>query len=202
VNCTSCGATVRADSGRFCSHCAAVLPDAPRITADQYRTHPERYEAVAAHPQYPQVVASPPEVSSIGRILGPIVMMAFGVFFAFVATRGGVGHSDPFDVFLPLFMVAWFGANLYMLAKGFAFRRAPILTSVAVVVDERTNVSTSGNGKSRSTTTTYYATLQFRDGTRIEYSTSGALAGMVTVGDAGVAFTKADTLADFQRLAV
>lgn len=78
--------------------------------------------------------------------------------------------------------------------------RAPVVRVVAVVVDERVRVS--GGGKNSSASTSYYATLQMRDGARRELGCDGALAGRIAAPDIGVAFTKEDQLVDFIRFAV
>ena len=70
--------------------------------------------------------------------------------------------------------------------------------ALAVVIDER--VAVSGGGKNSAVRTTYYATVQFQAGDRLEYETYGWLAGRIAAGDLGVAFTKGDTLIDFLRL--
>ncbi|MCE9577762.1 MAG: hypothetical protein K8W52_31805 [Deltaproteobacteria bacterium] len=60
MRCANCGAAVAAGAGRFCSHCGGVLSDAPRLRADEYRTHTERYAAVRAAPGYPDAMVHDP----------------------------------------------------------------------------------------------------------------------------------------------
>jgi hypothetical protein len=56
----------------------------------------------------------------------------------------------------------------------------------AVVVKERTEIT----GRNDNTDTTYYATLQTRDGKRTEYRVSRALVGKLVVDDIGIAYVK------------
>lgn len=67
-----------------------------------------------------------------------------------------------------------------------AVKHAPIERMTAVVVKERTEIT----GRNEATDTTYYATLQTREGTRVEYRVSRALVGKVVVDDIGIAYVK------------
>jgi len=201
VKCVHCGASVAAGSGRFCSHCGLALPDAPRITADEYRTHADRYRAVASHPRYPDAMARTPRVSSkIPETLMLVLMLAFGVGGVSFIIGEILGSSrQPRElVILPaMFGVAWVGAIGQRLFDIWRFVRAPMVRVIAVIVDERTEVS--GGGENSSASTTYYATLQLEAGRRVELTTEGNVAGMISRGDIGVAYTKGGQLITFDR---
>src|SRR5262249_48597834 len=86
------------------------------------------------------------------------------------------------------------------------YAAAPIERHIMVVVKERTKTwqpsRPASNWPEPSPVTWQLLTLQARDGTRTEYSTSDAVAAKVAAGDIGVAFTKRDTLVDFVRFDV
>ena len=189
-----------AGSGRFCSHCGTALPDAPRITPDEYRTHAERYRAVRAHERYPAAMDhTPPLPSTAPAVLALTVMLFVGVgITAYLAVRvAGTGVPS----FLPLLLgLVWAGTIGHRIVELLNLAHASVVRVVAVVVDERIKVS--GGGKNSSATTTYYATLQTEDGGRVELTTSDNVAGMIARGDIGVAYTRAGTLLELERFPV
>jgi hypothetical protein len=67
-----------------------------------------------------------------------------------------------------------------------AVKGAPIERMTAVIVKERTEVS----GRNDKADTTYFVTLQTRDGTRVEYRVTRALVGKLVVDDIGIAYVK------------
>lgn len=71
----------------------------------------------------------------------------------------------------------------------------PITREVRVVVDER--VAAGHRGATR-----YYATLQDREGRRVEYECEGWLAGRVAASDIGVAFLQGKHMIDFIRFEI
>jgi hypothetical protein len=94
-----------------------------------------------------------------------------------------------------MFIVGGLGA----FGKAMQYRNAPIERMIAVVIKERSEVSGSDTS---SASTTYYTTLQSRDGTRGEYLTYRSLVGRLAVDDIGVAYVKARTLVEFIRFDV
>jgi hypothetical protein len=67
-----------------------------------------------------------------------------------------------------------------------------------VVKTKRTNTSSGSDdmGASKS----YFATFEFEDGSREEYSVASPLYAQLAEGDAGVVFTRANTVAAFDRV--
>lgn len=119
-------------------------------------------------------------------------------------------HSEPRKVTLPprkggpgymLYalvpgVLVGIGMAVRSLAQARRFVAAPVRHVLAVVVDERVAVRTSG----RASITQYHAMLHTRDGARREYLCEGQLAGRIAPNDIGVAFLKEDHLIDFVRL--
>jgi Protein of unknown function (DUF2500) len=200
MTCPQCGAAVKQGDGRFCSHCGGALPDRPRITAEEWVTHRERFEQAERDPQYAIAVALPAPRVSMLRIVFPLVFLIFWIAIGSFITMGFADGNAGAIALAPAAMTA-FGAIAILASVVGAIRRAraPVRRRIAVVVDERTDVGTSGSGDSRSTTTTYYATLQFADGNRFELATNGGVAGMITRGDIGLAVMRGRELADFHR---
>jgi hypothetical protein len=64
MTCPQCGAAIKRGDGRFCSHCAAALPDRPRITPDEWSTHAERFDEAEGDAQHAAALSAPaPEPS-------------------------------------------------------------------------------------------------------------------------------------------
>ena len=72
--------------------------------------------------------------------------------------------------------------------------------SIALVADERTEVS--GGGKDSSASTSYHVLLEWKEGQRRELKPSARVTGAVAPGDIGVAYVKANRLLDFRRIPV
>jgi hypothetical protein len=169
-------------------------------------TDPSRFDRVEAHPEYEMAPEQPvlPADASIGiaAIVAPISMSLFGIVFLLIAIGLLVEIKPPLGfaiIFIAGALVFILG-GIAAIGKLVAFRNAPIERLVAVIVKERTDVS--GGGENREASTTYYATLQRRDGTRTEYRTYHSLVGRLAVGDIGVAYVKARTLVEFIRFDV
>ncbi len=152
---------------------------------------PTRFDRVLEHPDYPSAPAQPVLPADAGiavaAIAGPLLLSLFGAVFLLVAITLLLAIQPPFLVSL-LFVgagVVFVGGGIAMARTLIAMRDAPIERQVAVIVRERTDV-----GGREHTDTSYYATLQTRDGTRTEYRISRALVGRLVVGDIGVAYVK------------
>lgn len=160
------------------------------------RTDPGRYDKVEEHPDYAAAPAEPvlPTDAGLGlaTAVGPLMLGLFGAVFVLIAITLIVAIRPPLWFSL-LFVVGGlvFAGGGVLLARGLlAVRHAPIERMIAVVVKERTDV----RGDERSASTTYYTTLQTRDGARAEYRTSHALFGKLVVEDIGVAYVRDTTL--------
>lgn len=202
--CTQCGAPAR-DEGAFCSHCGCRLPRTGTTTPGHLSvTAAERYEQAAAHPGYEAACkhkpAEPSHPASREAAMGFVIGLALIVLSIVAMSETGVKKDLVVLLFLPLLGV---GAIVYGVVRGTVaneFTNAPVAREILVVVGEHTSVS--GGGKNSPVKTTYYATLQGKDGKRREYTCEEWLAARVAPGDIGVAFLKADYFIDFVRIEV
>jgi hypothetical protein len=205
MKCDHCGAAIK-EAGAFCSHCGTRIQRPERAAASApSATDPARYDLVAASPGLIAAQAHQPSPPSVAGIVAPLGMAVFGVFFLVFAggmlfddNSPGGGPPTAFKALFIVFPLVFIGIALGLAFKGMRFRAAPIEQQVLVVVDERVEVS--GGGKNSSARTSYHATLQGRDGSRVEYQTYGWLAGRIAAGDIGLAFLKGGWLVDFLRL--
>jgi hypothetical protein len=163
-------------------------------------TDAQRFDAVTAHPLYPEAMAWSPPSPGMLEIGLAIFMMVAGLVGLDFVYRGYLLGGRLLPIHIILFAVAWFGILGWVLVRAIRFYRAPVDRTVAVVIDERTRVD--GGGNDTSAHTHYYVTLQLRDGFRFEREADGHLAGLVTRGDAGLAYTKGDQLLFFRRFPV
>lgn len=164
-------------------------------------TDPSRFDRVEEHPDFPRMIERAPILpadASLGiAIAGPAMLSLFGIVFLAIALNLLVDTHAPFLIAL-LFLAAALAiifTGLSMASRALRFKNAPIQRCVAVIVKDRTEVA----GGESSTSTSYYATLQLRGGTRVELPTYRSLAGRLVVGDIGIAFVKSQTLVDFTR---
>ncbi len=145
-----------------------------------------------AHPEYASAPSDPvlPADATIGvaAAVGPLLMSLFGGLFLLIAITLLFVIRPPF-LFSLLFLAsgAAFLVGGIKISRGLlAVKAAPIERMTAVVVKERTEIT----GRNEATGATYYATLQTRDGKRVEYRVSRALVGNVVVDDIGIAYVK------------
>jgi hypothetical protein len=167
-------------------------------------TDPSRFDRVEAHPDYRTAPEQPvlPADASVGiAIAAPISVALFGIFV--LIAIGVLIHLRPPLMFSLVFM-AVIGAIAVNGMRRFGsiieFRNAPIERQIAVIVKERTEVT--GGTEHHAASTSYYTTLQLRDGTRVECRTYRSIVGRLAVGDIGVAYIKARTLVEFFRFDV
>ena len=166
------------------------------MTAD-----PERFDRVTQHADYAATADRRIELpySSVLAVAGPGLVTMFGVLFLLVAIGMIVAIGPPllFSIIFIGMAIAFIVGSAGLTRRGFQFHAMPIVPTVALVIKDRTDVSGQEH-----TSTTYYTTLQTRDGQRMEYLTPGKLAGILSVDDIGVAFIKGHMLVDFQRFDV
>jgi hypothetical protein len=163
------------------------------------RTDPSRFDRVEQHPELgsaPEQPVLPADAGvSVAAVAAPLLLSLFGALFLLVAITILLTLGAPL-----IFSVIFVAGGLVFVLGGIAMARgvvalrdAPVDRLIAVIVKERTQVS----GDSNSSSTTYYTTLQMRDGRRVEYRTAGSLAGRLVIDDIGVAYVKSYTL-DFR----
>jgi hypothetical protein len=202
MTCPQCGAAIKRGDGRFCSHCAAALPDRPRIAPEEWSTHVERFEEAERHPQHAFAMGAPaPKPALVTTVVVPAVFLVFWLGIGSFVTSGFAQHGGAMVLFPLGMLVVGVVVVGKSIVRALAKASAPVERRLAVVVDERTDISTHGSGDDRRTSTTYYTTLQFKDGARLELPTSGSITGTVTRGDIGLAVMRGGDLVDFHRFA-
>lgn len=209
IRCQNCGALQQGSASAACQYCGAAFalpePNAPpahvepapepaRVPAPEPVTLQQRLRRLDALPDRDARFGGPSERVSarqseltrsdrvqMGCGIGLLVVAGWLLLPCCAATR------DPrlfaFAV-LPL-GIATLG---FFLVRGARRRvravRADLVPCTAAIADKRTHVESRGERAH----TTYFATLEFPDGTRDEHETTGDLYGMLRPGDVGVAW--------------
>lgn len=169
-------------------------------------TDSSRFDRVVAHPEYGTAPNEPvlPADAGIGiaAVVAPLSLSLFGIVFLLIAIGLLIAIRPPL-VFSLMFIAGallFIAAGLGAVARVMQFRNAPIERLVAVIVKDRTEVH--GGGHDSQASTSYYTTLQRRDGSRVECRTYRSLVGRIAIGDIGVAYVKAHALIEFIRFDV
>jgi Protein of unknown function (DUF2500) len=110
-----------------------------------------------------------------------------------------------FSLIFPAFVVGIFvlvfGLFGYAIFKGISTaaynRKQPIINREAKVVSKRQHVS--GGGGNSSTSTSYYITFEFADGSREEFSLSSREYGLIAEGDKGTLHSQGTWYKNFKR---
>jgi Protein of unknown function (DUF2500) len=207
TDCQHCGATIRNRSARFCEFCGT---EHVRITSEETATpteqRAERFTRLNHHADLPGLMDRQPEIPPaipMGAKLfgGAFLVMTSIISIVFLVV--GIAML-PFGLILLIPLALIWGGKL--LVFGRIKRRvrdydeSELVRRPAIIVAQRTKVS--GGGQNSSATTTNFVTIEVEDGRRDEFRTPDEVYGVLTVGDAGVAYLKFDLLLDFQRVAV
>lgn len=197
MNCSECKAPVRKGDGRFCSHCGTTLPDAPRITPDEWAVHPERFDEAEASDAVAKAMTAQAPPASLLAILFPMVFLGFwvgiGSFMLSMASEAPIFFTLAAGTILSIGVI---GVGS-VIVNGIRFSRSPVERRVLAVIDKRIRVR--GGGDDTAATTHYFATLADRDGGRTEFKTTGPVAGQIATGDIGLALVRMKTLVAFHR---
>lgn len=204
--CSNCGAAVARRAARFCEFCGTELP------AEAVATPPSPFGDVAS--RFAELERSaglaalmqrdPARETEAGRgLLGETgCAVAFTLLVcsvvAFVAFSSMAFFPPAAFVALAIGGVALYGL-ITSIARSHVLTTGPLERLTALVVDERTKISGHRDGHAR---TEYFTTLQLADGERIEVPALERVVGRTTRGDMGVAYLRAGTLVDFQRVPV
>lgn len=195
-HCASCGAAFKTEAERFCPYCGTQRPSPEeKVVATSVA---ERFEIAEHDPEVERLMALEPGLtaataSDVGATMRPLVacIVLVVISIAFASNHAGI---------LTLFPLAMAGIVLFKTLKNAAgaveLRTATTERSIARVADERTEV----RGANDRTHTTYFVTLESKDGARREYRVDAAMAGRVAPNDLGVAYVRADRLLDFRRV--
>lgn len=198
TKCPQCGARPRGE-GTSCEFCGTRLPPPPVETVVVAESAPRRFERLESHPQLEHLLRKQPSAT------GPIVSGVVGTMFAlaFVVIAGVMVFLFQFTGPLVIVPIVVLCIGLFTLARTLRqstrLASADLVAAPVLVADLRTQVSGGGDGPAH---TRYYVTIERRDGSRNELVSSPKLAGRIARGDMGVAYVKADTLIDFERVQV
>lgn len=166
-------------------------------------TDPARFDRVTSHPDYATTATRAIELpyGPIGAIAAPAGLALFGVLFLLISIGLLIEIKPPiwFSIALVGGVLMFIGGGAAMAVRSVRFHNLPIVREVAVITKERTEVTSSERSHAH---TTYYTTLQARDGSRAEYLTPDRLIGRLAIDDIGVAYLKGHMLVEFTRFEV
>jgi hypothetical protein len=111
-------------------------------------------------------------------------------------------------IFIPIFFICWISIVVFIF-RGIITtisnerriatrnRASPLLSREAQIVGKRQNVR---GGSETSTTTSYYLTFEFTDGSRKEFGVTGEEYGLLAEGDRGMLQSQGTWYKGFNRL--
>lgn len=163
-------------------------------------THADRFDGVRKHKSYSEHNSFTPRLGLATTYMPGLFAIGVGAGFYLFTSQMFTGDF-PGQAFKLMFavipgLIVLFG--IYALFRAYQLAKAPWRRRIAVVVDERTEVTTQ-NDRAR---TQHFCTLQWEDGDRTEMKTKSKVAGIATRGDIGIVYTKLDQLIDFRRVDV
>lgn len=190
--CPNCSAPVTEPRSEGCGYCGAVL--APSSTAVLESNVSARFAAVERSPTYPELMMHVPDASAY--VNSYVFFLVFCVIWSIMAAAITV----PFLITGPLVVIPLAMCLLgvvgffHILGRMRRFQAAPLERVIAIVRDERIEVS--GGGK-LGPTTHHHVLLEQRDGRRAEHRCSASISARVAPGDIGVAYLKDDVVLEF-----
>jgi hypothetical protein len=210
TNCPNCGAKLARPDLSLCAYCAMPLAMGGRATVADDETS-KRLQRMREHANFPAAQAFVPPDPEVERavatrrnrglalfVLGIVwVALALGV----QALRSGIDPQNPW---------LWVGEALMLLGltriltAGMARRLAtgskPLLVRPAIVAERRSETNAEGRFGAR---TMYFFTLRFDDGAEGEFRWPGQGLSNEPMqnGQVGIAYTRAEDLVAFRKLA-
>lgn len=116
---------------------------------------------------------------------------------------------DPFfsimNIIFPIFFIGIFGVILFTIIKGIKEwnynNKQPIIPVEARIVSKRSSTShhTHGENHMTTTSTSYYVTFEYSNGSRQEFHVSGTEFGLLAEGDKGILSFQGTRFIDFKR---
>jgi hypothetical protein len=198
MKCSNCGATIP-DGSRKCVYCGE--PAAVTATAAAVEQPANVFERIRQSPQFQQA-RSVERLAAIAKpgilmLAIPVVFLAVFVIAALAMAKTAANFAPPIFVIVPVGMaIIGIMMAVAVVQGGVKVAKAPLVPRAAVVRLKRSETS----GSSDSTSTSYFATFEFPDGSREEFSLTSALYAQLAERDAGVLFTRANTAAAFDRV--
>jgi Protein of unknown function (DUF2500)/zinc-ribbon domain len=200
MKCSSCGATIP-DGSQKCAYCGESKPmvaapvEEPGNVFQRIRESPQFQRANGAE----RLAAIAKPGAMIGMVIG-VVFLAVFVTAAFGIASMAVGQGAP-KVFaiVPVGMgIVGILMAVAVVGGGIKLAKAPLVARAGVVKTKRAN--TSSGSVHMGSSTSYFATFEFEDGSREEFSVASSLYAQLAEGDAGVVFVRANTAAAFDRV--
>ncbi len=202
MSCPRCAAANHATGASHCAFCGAALSaTAAAISTTQALAAriQEQISSVSKHPEFPRWLAHEP--SRARPVTSNALGTFFGLFFAasaaFLLFTGGTLVGP-----LAILPFAFACAGLWVALRSFRRTRrlsgAEIERLPAYVFDKQVRIhGASDEGPDQRTT---YATLELASGARRQVRVPEKLAGLIALGDYGLAYALDDTLLEFRRV--
>jgi hypothetical protein len=225
--CPNCGAA-RVDPDGSCPYCrtAVVPPPRPAPAPSPFGDVGARFAALRDHPAYRTALTRGPQFAGGGmqHLAGAAVGVAFAAIAgtmvaAQVRTRSAFDDEvlfqqmrqqmpavhraknvfdTGFAAFGMLFVLIGVAVTAYWLWRYRRWSTAPVVSSAALVVDRRTDLSRNDKAPSSS----YFVTLEDPGGHRREVAALPRVRSLVREGEMGVAQVRDGTLVGFVRVPV
>lgn len=199
VQCGNCGARLlRPSSSSVCPYCGSETTarrERPDPRADAAR---ERFARLSAHPELEAWLASRPSAAPLeprgraGILVFLVLWLGVGIALvvATAAFAGPLAFAAAAIVLLGLARIARSLRRRERLARTSSEAR------LVIVREKRTASAELADGTREER---WFATLEDEKGARVELETRGETWGLLSPGDAGVAYVAGTTLVGFQR---
>ncbi len=202
LKCAQCSAAVQQLDAIHCSSCGALLPVGPARTQDkqaQAARLRELVRSVSKHPDFAAWLAYEPKRTA--QVGSSALGVFFGLLFAAAAAMfliTGTMVVGPLVVVPSAFVLAGLWVAVRSLRRTRRFAAAKIVREPAFVLDKQVRIHGASNeGPDQRTT---YLTLESESGARREVRVPEHTAGLIALGDYGLAYLIDETLLDFRRV--
>lgn len=195
--CPECSAPLAPAAHGVCTYCGArfVPVQEPRAASPPEETVRDRLARLALREDVRAALAGAAPIGSHRR--PPIAQFVFGIaviFILIVMSKSFASLNGAFALF-PIGMAVVVGIGLVRsLASEQSIAAKERVRRIAFVVAKRSHVSGG-----EPTSTAYFVTLEFDDGTRQEFDVDGKQFGLCAEDDIGVAETQGPRLHGFLR---
>ena len=202
LKCAQCSAAVQQLGAIHCPFCGALLPaDSARAADPQAKAARlrELVQSVSKHPEFAAWLAHEPKRGA--HVGSSALGVFFGLLFAAAAAMfliTGTVVVGPLIVVPIAFLAAGLWVAVRSLRRTRRFAAARTVREPAFVLDKQVRIHGASNeGPDQRTT---YLTLESENGARREVRVPEHTAGLIALGDYGLAYTVDETLLDFRRV--
>ncbi|MBK7875081.1 MAG: hypothetical protein IPJ77_04905 [Planctomycetes bacterium] len=203
THCPNCGAKLKRPDLSLCAYCATPLQLGGKDVSGRDETV-LRLRRLREKPEFALLALWTPSDQQTLATYRKLRTLA-GVFFAIGLVTGLVGwarHGDTGELAWNVGTGVWIFAAIALLARASAVKKVSdarsMLRRPAIVVERRSETAVKGKGS----TTVYFFTLRFDDGSEGEFvwPGQGTMYEPLTNGMTGLAYTRGDKLIEFKRL--